>query len=66
MPNMTPYEPTAEDLKFFIERAQRQISAGQWDDAIKTIEQAKLLEDTIIIYRLSRAPERKVFRVQVD
>ena len=33
--------------------------------AIKSVNQLKMLEDSIVIYRLSRAPERRIFYIDV-
>ena len=65
MPNMTPYEPSVVDLQFFLDKAKKSIDVGDIDGAIKVLQQAQQLEDAIIIYRLSRASERKVFHVEV-
>lgn len=64
MPNMTPYEPTVADLEFIKEQAKQAIEVGSWDEAIKSIATARLLEDSLIIYRIGRSPSRKVFHVQ--
>ncbi len=56
MPNMTPYEPTVNDIKFFIERAKRYLDDGDLDGAIKEIQSAQLLEDALVIYRLHQPP----------
>lgn len=65
MPNMTPYEPNVVDLEFFLEQARHSIDQGDIEGAIKALQNAQLLEDAIIIYRLTRAPKRKVFNVEV-
>lgn len=33
--------------------------------AIKTVNQLKMLEDSIVVYRVSRAPERRIFYIDV-
>ena len=34
-------------------------------EAIKPLNQLRMIEDSVIIYRISRAPERRVFYVDV-
>jgi len=41
------------------------MSLSHLDKAVKASNQLRLLEDAIVIYRLSRAPERRVFYVDV-
>lgn len=38
---------------------------GHLHKAIRTMNQVKMLEDSMVIYRLARAPERRVFNVDV-
>ena len=33
--------------------------------AIKALNQLRMLEDSLVIYRLSRAPERRIFYIDV-
>ena len=33
--------------------------------AIKSINQLRMIEDSLVIYRLSRAPERRIFYIDV-
>lgn len=40
-------------------------SISYLEKALKTANQLKLLEDSLVIYRLARAPERRVFNVDV-
>lgn len=40
-------------------------SIGYLHKAIKTLNQLRMIEDAIVIYRLARAPERRVFYVDV-
>jgi hypothetical protein len=35
------------------------------DKAMKTVNQLRMLEDSLVIYRLSRAPERRIFYIDV-
>jgi hypothetical protein len=45
--------------------AEKQIVLSHLHKAIKPINQLQLIEDSTVIYRLSRAPERKVFYIDV-
>lgn len=42
------------------------VSISHLEKAIKPANQLKLLEDALVIYRLARAPERRVFNVDVS
>jgi hypothetical protein len=43
----------------------RNITLSHLHKAIKSLNQLKMLEDSIVIYRLSRAPERRIFYIDV-
>ncbi len=45
--------------------SEKQTIIGYLDRAIKPANQLKMLEDALVIYRLARAPERRVFYVDV-
>ena len=45
--------------------AERKIVRGYLHKALKPINQLRTLEDALVIYRLARAPERRVFYVDV-
>lgn len=42
-----------------------QISISHLDKSLKTANQMRMLEDALVIYRLARAPERRIFYVDV-
>lgn len=44
---------------------QRNIVYGELQKAIRSANQLRMVEDAVIIYRLARAPERRVFYVDV-
>lgn len=44
---------------------QQQIVLSYLHKAIKPMNQLRMLEDSVVIYRLSRAPERRVFYIDV-
>ena len=48
----------------FIDQGTRRI-LGYLHKAIKPLNQLRMLEDAIIIYRISRAPERRIFYIDV-
>jgi hypothetical protein len=48
-----------------ISDAKRNIVLGYLHKAIKPLNQLRMVEDAIVIYRLSRAPERRVFYIDV-
>ena len=54
-------------LKFICRRIRQQLSFGNslLESIFKVYKQKELLEDAIIIYRVQRAPERRVFYVDV-
>lgn len=43
----------------------KNIVLGYLHKAIKTVNQLKMMEDALVIYRLSRAPERRIFYIDV-
>ena len=43
----------------------KNIVLGYLHKAIKTVNQLKMMEDSLVIYRLSRAPERRIFYIDV-
>ena len=43
----------------------KNIVIGYLHKAIKTVNQLKMMEDSLVIYRLSRAPERRIFYIDV-
>ncbi len=45
--------------------AKRDMVLGYLDKAIKPANQLRMMEDALVIYRLSRAPERRVFYIDV-
>jgi hypothetical protein len=45
--------------------AKRNIVLGYLHKAIKPLNQLRMVEDAVVIYRLSRAPERRVFYIDV-
>jgi hypothetical protein len=45
--------------------SNKKMIIGYLHKAIKAINQLRLMEDALIIYRLSRAPERRLFQVEV-
>ena len=45
--------------------AKRSIILGYLHKAIKPLNQLRMVEDAVVIYRLSRAPERRVFYIDV-
>jgi hypothetical protein len=45
--------------------AKRSIVLGYLHKAIKPLNQLRMVEDAVVIYRLSRAPERRVFYIDV-
>ena len=38
---------------------------GHLHKAIKPVNQLKMIEDSLVIYRVSRAPERRIFYIDV-
>lgn len=44
---------------------QKQIVLSYLHKAVKPMNQLRMLEDSVVIYRLSRAPERRVFYIDV-
>ena len=44
---------------------KRQMVLGYLHKAIKPLNQLRMVEDAVVIYRLSRAPERRVFYIDV-
>ena len=45
--------------------ARRQLVLSHLHKAIKPLNQLRMIEDAIVIYRISRAPERRVFYIDV-
>jgi len=45
--------------------ARNKMTLGYLHKAIKPINQLRMLEDAVVIYRLSRAPERRIFYIDV-
>lgn len=45
--------------------ANTQMTIGFLHKAIKIVNQLKMMEDALVIYRISRAPERRIFYVDV-
>lgn len=45
--------------------SNKKMVIGYLHKAIKAVNQLRLMEDALIIYRLSRAPERRIFNVEV-
>ena len=45
--------------------ANTQMTIGHLHKAIKIVNQLKMMEDALVIYRISRAPERRIFYVDV-
>ena len=45
--------------------ATRKTSLSHLHKALRNVNQLRMMEDSLIIYRLSRAPERRVFRISV-
>ena len=45
--------------------ANTQMTIGHLHKAIKLVNQLKMMEDALVIYRISRAPERRIFYVDV-
>jgi hypothetical protein len=43
----------------------KRMTLGFLHKAIKTLNQLRMIEDSIVIYRLSRAPERRIFYIDV-
>lgn len=43
----------------------KNIILGYLHKAIKTVNQLKMMEDSLVIYRLARAPERRIFYIDV-
>jgi hypothetical protein len=44
---------------------QRQLVIGYLHKAIKPVNQLKMMTDSLVIYRLARAPERRIFYIDV-
>jgi hypothetical protein len=44
---------------------EKNIVVGYLHKAIKPVNQLKMMEDALVIYRLSRAPERRIFYIDV-
>jgi len=44
---------------------QRQLVIGYLHKAIKPVNQLKMMTDSLVIYRISRAPERRIFYIDV-
>ena len=45
--------------------ARNKMTLGHLHKAIKPLNQLRMLEDAVVIYRLSRAPERRIFYIDV-
>ena len=45
--------------------ARNKMTLGYLHKAIKPLNQLRMLEDAVVIYRLSRAPERRIFYIDV-
>jgi len=45
--------------------ARNKLTLGYLHKAIKPLNQLRMLEDSVVIYRLSRAPERRIFYIDV-
>ena len=45
--------------------ANRKIVLGHLHKAIKSLNQLRMIEDAVVIYRISRAPERRIFYIDV-
>jgi hypothetical protein len=43
----------------------QKVVVGYLHKAMKTVNQLKMLEDALVIYRISRAPERRIFYIDV-
>lgn len=43
----------------------KNVVLGQLHKAIKPVNQLKMMEDSLVIYRLARAPERRIFYIDV-
>lgn len=44
---------------------EKQVVLGYIHKAVKPINQLKMMEDALVIYRISRAPERRIFYIDV-
>ena len=43
----------------------KNVVIGYWHKALKTANQLAMMEDALVIYRISRAPERRIFYIDV-
>ena len=43
----------------------KSITLSYLNKAIKSLNQIRMIEDSLVIYRLSRAPERRIFYIDV-
>lgn len=57
--------PTDADIAFFQGKLEAAVERGDEEQAAKLRKQVELLTDAAVIYRLSRAPERRTFFVEV-
>lgn len=57
--------PTDADIAFFQGKLEAAVERGDEENANKLRKQIELLEDAAVIYRLTRAPERRTFFVDV-
>lgn len=52
------------DINHLITQAKEHLYRGELRETITKLEQAEILQDSLIVYRLNRSPERKVFEIQ--
>lgn len=74
LPGITP-QPTQSGIKISTDAIsycpsglldlERNIVLGYLHKAIKPVNQLKMMADSLVIYRLSRAPERRIFYIDV-
>ena len=61
--------PIAKDSVTFVTSGlvdrNRQLTLSYLHKAIKALNQLRMIEDALVIYRLSRAPERRIFYIDV-
>ncbi len=61
--------PIAKDAVTFVTSGlvdrNRQLTLSYLHKAIKALNQLRMIEDALVIYRLSRAPERRIFYIDV-
>jgi len=59
-----PFDSVAYVGSGFVDPSTRKV-LGYLHKAIKPLNQLRMLEDSIVIYRISRAPERRIFYIDV-